>query len=185
MHTLFNKYYCFIEKYQSELVNILPKSSTVIYRNYENPTDLSTIIKLKKICKIKNLNFILSNNVKLAIKLNLDGAYIPAFNKDLTHNCFQLKKKFNLLGSAHNLKEIRIKEIQNVKYIFLSPLFKTTKYENFLGIYRFLKLTKFTKKDIVSLGGINKNNLKQLKLLNINNVASISMFQNLIHNNEQ
>jgi len=127
----------------------------------------------------------LSNNIKLAIKLNLDGAYIPAFNKDLTHNCFQLKKKFNLLGSAHNLKEIRIKEVQNVNHIFISPLFKTTKHKNFLGIYKFLKLTKFTKKDIVSLGGINKNNMKQLKILNINNIASISMFQNLINNNEQ
>ena len=127
----------------------------------------------------------MSNDIKLAIKLNLDGAYIPSFNKDLTHNCFQLKKKFNLLGSAHNLKEIRIKEVQNVKCIFISPLFRTTKYKNFLGIYRFLKLTKFTKKDIVSLGGINKNNLKQIKLLNINNIASISMFQNLIHKNEQ
>ena len=127
----------------------------------------------------------MSNNIKLAIKLNLDGAYIPSFNKGLTHNCFQLKKKFKLIGSAHNLKEIRIKELQNVTRIFLSPLFKTSKYKNFLGVYRFLKLTKFTKKDIVSLGGINKNNLKQLKLLNINNVASISMFQNLIHNNEQ
>ena len=72
-----------------------------------------------------------------------------------------------------------------MKYIFISPLFKTKKYKNFLGIYRFLKLTKFTKKDIVSLGGINKNNLKQLQLLNINSIASISMFQNLIDNHEQ
>ena len=178
---MFNKYYCFIEKYQSELIDILPKNSTIIYRNYQNPSDLSTIIKLKKICKKKKLNFILSNNIKLAIKLNLDGAYIPSFNKNLSHNCFQLKKKFNLIGSAHNLKEIRIKEKQNVKYIFISPLFKTSKYKNFLGIYRFLKLTKFTKKDIVSLGGINKNNLKQLTLLNLNNIASISMFQNLLY----
>ena len=181
MHTFFNKYYCFIEKYQSELIDILPKNSTIIYRNYQNPSDLSTIIKLKKICKKKKLNFILSNNIKLSIKLNLDGAYIPSFNKNLSHNCFQLKKKFNLIGSAHNLKEIRIKEKQNVKYIFISPLFKTSKYKNFLGIYRFLKLTKFTKKDIVSLGGINKNNLKQLTLLNLNNIASISMFQNLLY----
>ena len=184
MHKLLNKYYCFIEKYQSELVNNLPKNSTIIYRNYQKPFDLSTIIKLKKICKKKNLNFILSNNIKLAIKLNLDGAYIPSFNKNLTHNSFQLKKKFKLIGSAHNLKEIRVKELQNVRCIFLSPLFKTSKYKNFLGVYRFLKLTKFTKKDIVSLGGINKNNLKQLKLLSINNIASISMFQNLLHDDE-
>jgi len=167
---LLYKYYCFIEKYQSELINILPKNSTIIYRNYQNPSDLSTIIKLKEICKKK--------------KLNLDGAYIPSFNKNLTHNSFQLKRKFKLIGSAHNLKEIRIKENQNVMCIFLSPLFKTSKYENFLGIYRFLKLTKCTKKDIVSLGGINKNNLKQLKLLAIKNIASISMFQNLLHQDE-
>ena len=95
MHKLLNKYYCFIENYQSELINILPKNSTIIYRNYQNPSDLSTIIKLKKICKKKNFNFILSNNIKLAIKLNLDGAYIPSFNKGLTHNCFQLKKNLN------------------------------------------------------------------------------------------
>ena len=97
---------------------------------------------------------------------------------------FSTKKKFKLIGSAHNLKEIRIKELQNVTRIFLSPLFKTSRYKNFLGVYRFLKLTKFTKKDIVSLGGINKNNLKQLKLLSVNNIASISMFQNLLHHNE-
>jgi len=181
---LLYKYYCFIDKYQSELINILPKNSTIIYRNYQNPSDLSTIIKLKEICKNKKINFILSNNIKLAIKLNLDGAYIPSFNKNLTHNSFQLKRKFKLIGSAHNLKEIRIKENQNVMCIFLSPLFKTSKYENFLGIYRFLKLTKCTKKDIVSLGGINKNNLKQLKLLTIKNIASISMFQNLLHQDE-
>jgi len=127
----------------------------------------------------------LCNNIKLAIKLNLDGAYIPSFNKNYTHNCFQLKKGFILLGSAHNLKEIRIKENQNIKNIFLSPLFKTSKYKDFLGIYRFLNLTKLTKKDIVSLGGINKNNLKRLKLLDTNNIGSISMFQNLLYDNDK
>jgi len=43
---------------------------------------------------------------------------------------------------------------------------------------------KLTKKDIVSLGGINKNNIKKIKLLKINNIASISMFQKLLKNNE-
>jgi len=185
MHNTFTKYYCFIEKYQSELLNIIPKNSTIIYRNYQNLSDIETIIKIKKICKKKKLYFILCNNIKLAIKLNLDGAYIPSFNKNYTHNCFQLKKGFILIGSAHNLKEIRIKENQNIKNIFLSPLFKTSKYKDFLGIYRFLNLTKLTKKDIVSLGGINKNNLKRLKLLDTNNIGSISMFQNLLYDNDK
>ena len=43
------------------------------------------------------------------MKLDLDGVYIPAFNKDIHHNTF-IKKKFTLIGSAHNLREIREKK---------------------------------------------------------------------------
>lgn len=126
----------------------------------------------------------MSNNIKLAIKLDLDGAYIPAFNKSFLHNSFNLKKNFKLIGSAHNLSEIRIKEKQKVSSIFISSIFKNNKSNKFLGIYKFLNLMKLTKKDIVSLGGINKNNIKKIKLLKINNIASISMFQKLLKNNE-
>ena len=132
----------------------------------------------------KKINFFLSNNIKLAIKLDLDGAYIPAFNTSFLHNSYSFKKKFKLIGSAHNLKEIIIKEKQNVSSIFLSSIFKNNKYKKFLGIYKFLKLMKLTKKDIVCLGGINEKNIKKVKLINLNNIASISMFQKLLKNNE-
>lgn len=178
---MFNKYYCYIENYESKFINFLPRNSNLIYRNYNNLPDVNKIIYLKNFCKKKKIKFFLSNNIKLAIKLDLDGAYIPSFNKDLSHKSYILKKKFKLIGSAHNLKEIRIKENQNISSIFLSPIFKTRKYKNFLGIYRFLKLSKLTKKDIVSLGGINKNNIKKLELLDINNIAAISMFQNSLN----
>jgi thiamine-phosphate pyrophosphorylase len=82
------------------------------------------------------------------------------------------------------LSEIRIKEKQKVSSIFISSIFKNNKYNKFLGIYKFLNLMKLTKKDIVSLGGINKNNIKKIKLLEINSIASISMFQKLLKNNE-
>jgi len=135
-------------------------------------------------CHKKKKFFILSNNIKLAIKLDLDGAYISAFNKSFSHKSYNLKKKFKLIGSAHNLEEIRIKEKQNVTSIFLSPIFKTAKYKKFLGIYKFIKLMKLTKKDIVSLGGINEKNIKKIKLIGVNNIASISMFQKLRKHNE-
>ena len=135
-------------------------------------------------CQKKRISFFLSNNIKLAIKLDLDGAYIPAFNTSFSHNSYSFKKKFKLIGSAHNLEEIRIKEKQNVSSIFLSSIFKNSKYKKFLGIYKFLKLMKLTKKDIVCLGGINEKNIKQVKLIDINNIASISMFQKLLKNNE-
>ena len=110
----------------------------------------------------------------MAIKLNLDGAYIPSFNKSFDHLNYSLKKKFKIIGSAHNLKEIKIKESQKVEKIFLSSLFKKNK--NYLGMNKFKLLSNLTKKKIVVLGGISKENLKLLKLNNFNEFAGISYF---------
>jgi thiamine-phosphate pyrophosphorylase len=133
------------------------------------------ILKIKRYCKKKSIKFYLSNNIKLAIKLDLDGAYIPAFNKSLKHLAYSYKKNFGIIGSAHNLREIRIKENQNVKKIFLSSLFK--KNQNFLGINRFKLLSKLTRKDIVVLGGISKDNKKKLPLVGQSSFAGISHFE--------
>ena len=133
------------------------------------------ILKLKKFCKEGGKKFYLSNDIKLAIKLDLDGVYLPSFNKNLNHLSYSLKKKFQIVGSAHNLKEIKNKENQKVKRIFLSSLFKKNK--NFLGMNRFKLLSNLTKKKVVVLGGISKSNIKQLKLLNFSGFAGISYFE--------
>ena len=88
---------------------------------------------------------------------------------------YSYKKKFKIVGSAHNFKEIRIKENQNVTKIFLSSLFKKNK--NFLGINKFKLLSKLTKKNIVILGGISNMNKRKLSLLNLSEFAGISYFE--------
>ena len=121
---MMRKYY-FINKFDTNNINKQDKQTTIIYRNYSSkPIDQILILRIKRYCKKKSIKFYLSNNIKLAIKLNLDGAYIPAFNKSLKHLAYTYKKNFRIIGSAHNLKEIRIKENQNVRKIFLSSLFK-------------------------------------------------------------
>ena len=144
---MIRKYY-FINKFDTNNIDKQDKQTAIIYRNYSSkPIDQTLILKIKKYCKKKSIKFYLSNNIKLAIRLDLDGAYIPSFNKSLKHLAFSYKKNFKIIGSAHNFKEIRIKENQNVEKIFLSSLFKKNK--NFLGMYKFKLLSKMTKKDIV------------------------------------
>ncbi len=136
---------------------------------------MEIVLKIKNYCKKKGIKFYLSNNIQLAIRLDLDGAYIPSFNKDIKHLSYSLKKKFKIIGSAHNLREIRMKEIQKVDKIFLSSLFKKNK--NYLGINKFKLLSKLTKKEIIVLGGISKKNIKKLKILNQSKFAGISYFE--------
>ena len=119
--------------------------------------------------------FYLSNNIKLALKLKLDGVYIPSFNKNFNHLNYSIHKGFQIIGSAHNIKEIRLKEIQKVNKIFISSIFKKNK--NYLGINRFRMIEKYTKCKIVALGGISKKNEKYLNLINSEEFAGISYFE--------
>ena len=172
---MIKKYY-FINKFETNNIDKQDKQTAIIYRNYSSEIiNEEIIIGIKKYCRKKGIKFYLSNNIKLALKLNLNGAYIPSFNKSYKHLSYSFKKKFKIIGSAHNLKEIRNKETQNVEKIFLSSLFKKNK--NFLGINKFKLLSKLTKKRVVILGGITKDNKKKLTLLNQSDFAGISYFE--------
>ena len=135
---------------------------------------MEDILFMKDYCKKRNLKFLISNNIKLSIQLNLDGAYLPSFNKNYNHLNYDFKKNFLLIGSAHNLKEIKIKEKQNVKEIFLSSIFKENK--NYLGLNKFNNISKLTSKKIIALGGISENNIKLLKFTKSIGLAGISYF---------
>ena len=126
MHINMMRKYYFISKFDANVINKQDKGTVLIYRNYSvKILDHELILKIKKYCKKKSIKFYLSNNIKLAIKLDLDGAYIPAFNKSLKHLSYSYKKKFKIVGSAHNIKEIREKEIQKAKkYFYLHYLKK-------------------------------------------------------------
>ena len=136
---------------------------------------ITELLKMRTFCKRKGIKLYLSNNIKLAIKLGFDGAYIPAFNKSLRHLNYKIKKNFRILGSAHNIKEIRLKEKQKVSLIFISSLFKKNK--NYLGLYKFINLEKLTNIKIIALGGINRGNLKKLSLTNCAGFAGINYFK--------
>lgn len=169
--------YYYIDNLNLKNIEKFPKNISLILRKYNENLNIKKILQIKNKCKKNAIKLFLSNNIKLAIKLDLDGAYIPSFNKDYYHNNFCFKTKFTLLGSAHSLKEIRIKETQKVAKIFISPIFKINKHNNYLGIYNFTKLNKLTTKETVCLGGINNNNVRKLNILKIKNFAGISFFE--------
>ena len=176
MHYNLNTKYYFINNFDTNNIDKQDQQTIIIYRNYAfKKKDEFKFLEFKNYCKKKGLKLYLSNNIKLALKLKLDGAYIPSFNKKFNHLNYKYDKNFKIIGSAHNLKEIKIKELQKVEAIFISSLFKKNK--NFLGINRFKNLSGLTKKKIIVLGGINKENIKLLNLLNKSGFAGISYFE--------
>ena len=175
MHKKISQKYYFIKNFDKSNIDKQDNNTSIIYRNYSKKNKKKEILQIKYYCKKKGLKLLLSNNIKLSIELDLDGAYIPSFNKNIEHLSYNLKKDFLLVGSAHNLKEIRIKELQKTRLIFLSSLFKKNK--NYLGLNKFKIISKLSKKKIIALGGISKSNIKILKLSKCYGFAGISYFK--------
>ena len=171
MHKKLPSFYHFVENLNINEIIEIDNKIALIYRNYEIKPSINKIIKFRNYCKNNKRIFLIANNFILAKQLSLDGFYIPAFNKE-NINRYKNNRQI-IVGSAHSLKEIRIKEIQGVSQIFLSPIFKTSKSNKYLGLSRFNLLSNYTNTPIVALGGINKQNINQIKMTNSIGIASI------------
>ena len=161
------KYFLIIESTKD--INLKNKKKAnkinIIYRSEKKIENIPELLKFRRICREKRVNFFISNNIKLALQLKADGIYISAYNRDLRLKRF---KNFNykIIGSAHNLKELNIKILQGCSEIFFSRLFKTS-YSNkpsFYGIVKYnLIALKLQKAELVPLGGIRLSNLNKLR----------------------
>ena len=72
----------------------------------------------------QKIKFFIKNNLKSVIKHKADGLYISSHNKNLRLN--QIKNlNIDIIGSAHNLRELNIKIKQKCNRIIFPRLFKT------------------------------------------------------------
>ena len=182
MHKVIPKIFYFIDKLNIDDIKNLNKNIAIIYRNYENKPSQEEIHKFQRFCKKQGIKFLISNYFDIAQKYKLDGFYIPSFNKKIFLKKNFMNKNFILVGSAHNFKEIKIKEKQNVDLIFISPLFKTKNKNQKLGIIKFNYLSSLSKKPIIALGGINTNNVKKLKMTYAYGFSGISHIKKITAN---
>ena len=165
--------YYYIDKFNKEEIYKLNKSINIIYRNYSHKFNTEELLQLVIFCKKQGRKVYISNNLKLALRFNFDGVYIPSFNKLLKYKNI-IKKNFDVIGSAHNIKEVINKELQGCTKIFLSPIFKTKKNKYHLGTTKFNIIKLSAKREVIALGGINQENIKYIKMCNIKGFAGIS-----------
>jgi thiamine-phosphate pyrophosphorylase len=177
MHKYFPKSFAIIDGYDKNLFKYNTSNFGIIYRNYKSTSTCSELNKIALNCRKKRIPFFISNNIGQVIKYKATGIYLPAFNKSGIKNLLSSKKNILVLGSAHNVKEIKEKINQGCDAIFVSPVFKTKDYKKNLGIYKFNLLTRNLKIKFYALGGINHKNLKKIKVLNAVGFSGITLYK--------
>ena len=171
------KYFLIIENINDINLSDIKRNNkfSIIYRNNKNITNIKDLLRFRKNCRLKFIRFFVANNLKLATKLKADGVYLSSKNNDFKPLNIK-KNNFCIIGSAHNFKEIYLKEKQNCKYIFLSKLF-TVDYDKkspTLGLIKFNKYNLCSRSKLIPLGGIKLSNLSKLKFINSEGFAILS-----------
>ena len=129
--------------------------------------------KIKKICKKNKVKFIINDDPLLALKLNADGCHLG--QKDM-----KIDKARKIIGNkiigitCHNSIKLAKKAINNgANYLAFGAFYSSkTKKTSHVADTQILKIVKkFTKTQIVAIGGINSVNYKNLLLNNVNFLA--------------
>ena len=171
------EYYLIIDDVKTLNFDLIKSNNKyiVIYRSNSINNSYKNLLTFRKKCKCKNIDFYVSNDVKLLINLNADGLYISAYNKDLRLNKFN-QSRFKVIGSAHNIYDINLKTKQGCKKILFSRLFKTDYKDKatFLGVTKFNLLSRQINKKLVPLGGIRLKNLNQMNIVFCKSFAILS-----------
>jgi len=158
------------------------KNLAVIYQKQKSGINLIELNKIIKFCKKRSIKIYIEDDIKIAKKLNLDGVLISNNNKIISLYANQdNKKKFKIIGKAHNQLEYFFKNKQNCKNILLSPIFTNKKYNDnkILNIVKFNLISKNWKTYVFALGGVNSNNFKKIGMTSCKGIGFVSFINDL------
>ena len=104
------KYFFIIESIKDlNLENIKKnKKFIVIYRNSKKNENLKSLKEFKNKCSLKSIKLFIANDINLAVAIRADGIYISSWNKSFK-SCHLVKSGYDIIGSAHNFREITLK----------------------------------------------------------------------------
>ena len=175
LNRIFYRHYVFLEQINNLIEkNILKFNniSIIVDIEHNDNKNLEKEISIIYFAKKNKIPFFLKNNFQKCIKYKANGIFIDSKNKSIIKPIL-LKKKFTIIGLAHNQLEYFQKLRQKCITIMLSPLFYNEKYSinKVLGILRFNNKALNWKTRLCALGGINYKNLKKITLTKSEGIA--------------
>jgi thiamine-phosphate pyrophosphorylase len=176
-----DKFYFLNEFNETILKKIIKyKIKNIIYYKLHNDELYYELVKIQIWCKSNKVNFYIIDDYKLAIKLKCNGLYLTSKNKNPL-KFIGYKKNFKTIGSVHNQLDYYYKSLQKCSLVFLSPIYKTSKYSvnTILGTKKFNLISLQWRIKTVALGGISFNNLKSLKNTRIAGIGFRSLLNYL------
>lgn len=137
---------------------------------------LHEALEVRSLCRRFNVPFIINDNVEVAIKCRADGIHIGQHDME-TKKARMLIGPDMILGvSAQTVEQALKAQNDGADYLGVGAVFPTgTKQDaDDVKISTLQDICNAVSIPVVAIGGISKNNMKQLKGSGINGVAVVS-----------
>ncbi len=145
-------------------------------KNLNDDEFLNVALNVKKILKKYEIPLIINDNVKIAKKIDADGVHVG--QDDL-----EAKKARDILGenkiigvSAHNIQEAKKAEEDGADYIGCGTIFNSPTKSDAKSLTKkdLIDVVNAVDIPVVYIGGITKNNIKELANTGIKGVSVVS-----------
>lgn len=156
-------------------------------KNLSDEEFFKEAMEIKELCKKYNVPLIINDNVEVAIKCGADGVHVGQEDMEASKVREKVGPKKIIGVSAHNVEEARRAVSNGADYLGVGAVFNTSTKDD-VDV-----LSKETLKDIclavdvpvVAIGGINQDNILELKGTGVDGVAVVSAIfssENIVEN---
>lgn len=145
-------------------------------KNLSDEEFLKEAMEIKELCKKYNVPLIINDNVDVAIKCGVDGVHVGQEDMEASKVREKVGRDMIIGVSAHNVEEARRAVSNGADYLGVGAVFSTSTKDD-VDV-----LSKETLKEIclavdvpvVAIGGINQDNIVELKGTGVDGVAVVS-----------
>ncbi|MFR2821652.1 MAG: thiamine phosphate synthase [Thomasclavelia sp.] len=145
-------------------------------KNLDTDSFFKEAITIKELCKKYNVPFIINDNVEIALKSNADGIHVG--QDDMNAKAVRkLIGNDKILGiSVQTVEQALLAQEQGANYLGVGSIFTTTSKDDAknVSINTLKEICNAVNIPVVAIGGIDKDNIKQLSKTGINGIAVIS-----------
>ena len=145
-------------------------------KNASKEEIIKEALEIKEICKKYNVPFVIDDDVDIAKEVNADGVHIGQNDASYTYARDILGDNKIIGMTAHNLEEAMAAQNSGADYIGVGAVFNTSTKLDTIPMSRetLMQITSNISIPVVAIGGINENNILELKGYGVDGVAVIS-----------
>lgn len=132
--------------------------------------------KIKKVTEQYNVPFVINDDVEIAIACNADGVHIGQSDMELKAARKKLGDKKIIGVSAKTVEQAKEAQINGADYLGVGAVFPTStkKDANCISIDTIREICQNVTIPVVAIGGIQKDNVLNLKGIGVDGIAVIS-----------